>query len=170
MNRGAADEAPDVADDLEPLLTGLTYLLRQAVLPPGMSRAQGRVMGTLRDSGPQRITVLANLERVTQPTMSGLVAGLERRGCVERCADGADRRVVLVRLTEAGRKVLGEIHETRSQVLRDWLALLGEEDRAALARALPALRQLIAVARYGHSGSDRLGRQRPAGTRHETKG
>ena len=106
MYDGAVGEAPDVAGELEPLLTRLTYLLRQAVLPPGMSRAQGRVLGTLRDSGPQRITVLADLERVTQPTMSGLVAGLERRGCVERCADGADRRVVLVRLTEEGRKVL----------------------------------------------------------------
>jgi DNA-binding MarR family transcriptional regulator len=167
MYDGAVGEAPDVAGELEPLLTRLTYLLRQAVLPPGMSRAQGRVLGTLRDSGPQRITVLADLERVTQPTMSGLVAGLERRGCVERCADGADRRVVLVRLTEEGRKVLGEIHESRSQVLQAWLALLGEEDRAALARSLPALRQLIAVAGDGHSGSDRSGWQKASG--HETR-
>ena len=158
-----------MAGELEPLLTRLTYLLRQAVLPPGMSRAQGRVLGTLRDSGPQRITVLADLERVTQPTMSGLVAGLERRGCVERCADGADRRVVLVRLTEEGRKVLDEIHESRSQVLQAWLALLGEEDRASLARSLPALRQLIAVAGTGTAAVTAPGGKRPAGTRHETK-
>jgi DNA-binding MarR family transcriptional regulator len=162
-------EAPDVAGELEPLLTRLTYLLRQAVLPPGMSRAQGRVLGTLRDSGPQRITVLADLERVTQPTMSGLVAGLERHGCVERCADGADRRVVLARLTEEGRKVLNEIHESRSQVLQTWLALLGEEDRASLARSLPALRQLIAVADTGRAAATAPGGKRPAGTRRETK-
>jgi DNA-binding MarR family transcriptional regulator len=121
----------------------------------------------VRDSGPRPITVLADLERITQATMSGLVAGLERRGCVERCADGADRRVVLVRLTEEGQKVLGEIHESRSQVLRAWLALLGEEDRAALARSLPALNHLIAVARHGHRGSDRLERQKASG--HETR-
>jgi hypothetical protein len=61
--------------------------------------------------------------------------------------------VVLVRLTEAGRWVLGEIRETRSQALRAWPALLGGEDRAALARALPARRQPAADATYPVSTS-----------------
>jgi DNA-binding MarR family transcriptional regulator len=164
----AGSEAADVAGELGTLLSGLSQLLRQVALPTGMTLAQGRALARLLDSGPQRVTVLADLEQVTQPTMSALVSGLERRGWAERRADRTDRRAVLVRLTGAGRMVLGEIFETRSQTLRAWLGLLGEEDRAVLARALPALRQLIAVAQRRHSGGDRPERQR--GTRHETTG
>jgi DNA-binding MarR family transcriptional regulator len=108
-----------------------------------------------------------DLEQVSQPTMSALVSGLERRSWAERRPDRADRRAVLVRLTGAGQMVLGEIFETRSQA---GLGLLSEEDRAVLAGAQPALRQLIALAQRRHSGSDRPGWQEAAGTRHEATG
>jgi DNA-binding MarR family transcriptional regulator len=166
----AGSEATDVAGQLGTLLSGLSQLIRQVALPPGMSLPQGRALARLLDSGPQRVTVLADLEQVSQPTMSALVSGLERRGWAERRPDRADRRAVLVRLTGAGRMLPGEIYETRSHALRASLSLLSEEDRAVLARALPALRQLIAVAQRRHSGSDRPGWQREAGTRHETTG
>jgi DNA-binding MarR family transcriptional regulator len=162
-------EATDVAGELGTLLTGLSRLLRQVALPPGMSLAQGRALARL-DSGPQRVTVLADLEQVTQPTMSALVSGLEQRGWAERRADRADRRAVLVGLTGAGRMVLGEIFESRSRILWACLGLLGDEERAVVARALPGLRQLIAVAQRRRSESDRPGRQRAAGTRRETTG
>jgi DNA-binding MarR family transcriptional regulator len=144
----------DVAGELGTLLSGLSQLIRPVALPPGMSLAQGRALARLLDSGPQRVTVLADLEQVSQPTMSALVSGLERRGWAERRPDRADRRAVLVRLTGAGRMLLAEIFETRSQTLRTWMGLLSEEDRAVLARALPAVRQLVAVAQRRHSDSD----------------
>ena len=58
------------------------------------------MLRTLTDA-PRRITDLAELEGLAQPTMTLLVQRLEQRGWVERKRDSDDGRVVLVSLTDA---------------------------------------------------------------------
>jgi len=135
-----------LADELGTVLARLNHLLRQVILPPGMSLAHGRTLATLRDLGPQRVTDLADREQVTQPTMSALVARMERHGWVQRRVDRVDRRVVLVVLTEAGREMLRNVTAARARLLRSWLNALSNRDRAALVRALPALQTVVDVA------------------------
>jgi DNA-binding MarR family transcriptional regulator len=139
--------SPDhLPDDLGTALTRLQQIVRQATLPQGMSLAQARTMVHLRDAGPQRVTVLADLEHVAQPTMTALIGRMERRGWVTRRAEAGDRRAVLVELTDLGRKTLADLVATRSGALRAWLDQLPQGDRTALTRALPALHRLIAIA------------------------
>ena len=57
---------------------------------------------TLDSAGPQRITDLARVEGVAQPSMTVLVGILERDGLVVRRGDPSDKRVVLIELTAAG--------------------------------------------------------------------
>ena len=47
-----------------------------------MSRTAASVLATLRDTGPRRITELAEAEAVAQPTITTLVGRLERDGLV----------------------------------------------------------------------------------------
>ena len=141
----AQQTAPDLrlAEALGTRITRINTLLRQAILSSGPSLAQARTMATLRDSGPRRVTDLAELEQVAQPTMSALIARLERERWVERHGDDGDRRAVLVRLTPTGRAVLGEITALRTRALGAHLESLAESERAALEAVIPVLDKII---------------------------
>ena len=138
-----------LADELGSALSRLHVLLREAVLPPRMSLAQARALATLRESGPQRVTDLAAIERVAQPTMSALVARMERAGWVERGVDDVDRRAVVVRLNAAGSQVLTELTAARAWLLRAHLDALPQAERTTLAAAVPVLNRIISATGRG---------------------
>src|SRR5690348_14017948 len=71
-----------------------------------LSRTATSVLAGLRDSGPQRVTALAEAEGVAQPSMTTLLGRLERRGLVERGPDPDDARAVRVAITDQGRDAL----------------------------------------------------------------
>ncbi|HMC09005.1 MAG TPA: MarR family transcriptional regulator [Actinomycetota bacterium] len=132
-----------LAAELGAALTNLSLLLRQGLLPPGINMAQARTLLSLRDCGPQRITDLAQLERVRQPTMSALIARMEEFGWVARVAGEADRRAVFVRLTDEGKSIIDEAEAARNAALNSYLGALSGDDLAALTAALPPLHRLI---------------------------
>jgi DNA-binding MarR family transcriptional regulator len=107
-----------------------------------VSRTTLSVLATLRER-PRRITELASLEHVAQPTMTVLVSRLEQRGWVERQPDPTDRRAVQVAITDAGTKVLDELIAKRTTLLAERLGELSETERETLARAIPILDRLI---------------------------
>ncbi len=131
-----------LADQLGVLLTRLINVLREAVLPPGMNSAQARTLLALHDAGPQRVTDLARLDHLKQPTMSAVLIRMERIGWVRRYDDDDDLRAVVVRITDAGERVAQQLIAARTAVLELYLADLPAVDRASLAAALPALRKL----------------------------
>jgi DNA-binding MarR family transcriptional regulator len=133
-----------LAEELGAALVELSMLLRRAILPPQISLTQAWTLLILHDSGPQRVTSLADAASVTQPTMSGCIIGMERLGWVRRDTGATDRRVVTVCLTEEGEKVMRELEAARTRTLLADLDFLPAHDRAALAAALPALRRIIA--------------------------
>ena len=108
-------------------------------MPRDMSLTAVATLHTLERHGPQRLTRVASLEGVTQPSMTALVTRLERDGFVERRPDHSDRRVVLVALTGAGEAYVRH----RRQLGVDRLAgLMGElpgEQAVALRAALAAI-------------------------------
>ncbi len=134
----------ELAEELGTVLARLYSFLRRTILPREMSLTQALVLRTLRDRGPQRVSELAELEGVRQPTCSGLVNTLEEEGWVTRRVDESDRRAVVVELTPQGRAVLQAIGDARASVLEQHLATLSASERRALADALPGLRKLIA--------------------------
>src|SRR3954454_20069690 len=94
----------------------LTRLLVREVRPD-VSRTEAGVLRTLTDA-PRRITELAELEGLAQPTMTLLVQRLEQRGWVKRERRADDGRVVLVSLTEAGSATLAEFRAQVGAALR----------------------------------------------------
>src|SRR3954452_2499331 len=108
-----------------------------------LSRTAVSVLAALSDHGPMRITALAAAESVAQPSMTTLVARLERDGLAERSPDPTDARAVLVRVTEAGRERLARLRTARAAAVDARLVALDPEGRAALEAALPVLDKLI---------------------------
>jgi DNA-binding MarR family transcriptional regulator len=81
--------------------------------------------------------------------MTQLIGRLQDSGLVRRDADPDDGRVVRVSLTDAGREVLARRRAVRAERLAVIMAGLGEDDRDALAAALPAMDALTGVRRDG---------------------
>src|ERR1700681_3019086 len=107
--------ATRLADQLGVVLTRLTNLLREAVLPAGMNSSQARTLLALHDAGPQRVTDLARLDHLKQPSMSAVLIRMERLGWVQRLEDHDDLRAVIVRLTPAGERIASELIAARTQ-------------------------------------------------------
>ena len=110
--------------------------------PREMSLTSLATLATLDRSGPRRITDLAVIERVAQPSMTALVSTLERAGLVERRGDPADRRVALVALTAAGAGLLRSRRRAGAEAFEQLIGKLPPDEAAALAAAIPALRRL----------------------------
>jgi DNA-binding MarR family transcriptional regulator len=106
-------------------------------------------LATLDRTGPRRLTDLAVVEEITQPSMTSLVTQLEQLGHVERRRDQADARVVLVAITSAGRKLIRERRVAGAQALTELIDKLDEQDAAQLHAALPALLRLVDVVAEG---------------------
>jgi DNA-binding MarR family transcriptional regulator len=72
----------------------------------GLSPARFSLLATLRYQGPQNVGRLAELEHVSQPTVTKLVNALERDGLVERQPDPSDGRSCAVHLSPKGRALV----------------------------------------------------------------
>lgn len=143
-----------LAEELGEVLARLYGFLRRAILPQQMSLTQALVLRTLRERGPQRVTDLAGIEGVRQPTCTGLVNTMEAEGWVVRNVDASDRRVVLVELTDPGREVLDGITQARAIVLDRYLDRLSDDEKLALAAALPGLQRLVDLGTEGEGVAD----------------
>jgi DNA-binding MarR family transcriptional regulator len=132
-----------VSSELLPRAALLTrVLVRQ--LGGELSRTEVGLLKTLRD-GSRRITELAELEGLAQPTITILIKQLEENGLVTRTRQSDDGRVVLVNVTESGKVALEEYRERASAVLGEYLAEISDEQVEALATATETLAQLVDV-------------------------
>ncbi|WP_308198352.1 MarR family winged helix-turn-helix transcriptional regulator [Actinomadura terrae] len=132
----------ELAAELNRRLRHVVLMLRRAGADQPITSQQLSVLGSL-EGGPRRMTELAAEHGVRLPTMTAQINRLERDGLVGRGRDGTDARVVTARLTRAGREQLAAGRERRLGYLAERFAGLTEEERAAVAAALPALDKLF---------------------------
>jgi MarR family transcriptional regulator, lower aerobic nicotinate degradation pathway regulator len=96
-----------------------------------LSVVQTRLLGVLRDRTPT-MNELATLLGLDKSSATGLVDRAERRGLVRRVASNADRRVVLVDLTDAGRALVAEVSGGFASDVGTLLERLSPSDRSVL--------------------------------------
>ena len=132
-------EGPHAAAALA--LNGLVAALVRG-RPRDMSLTAVSTLSTLERTGPRRITELAVIEGVAQPSMTTLVGNLERDGLVERQTDPADGRVTLATITAAGVAYLQGRRRQNAESLERLIDQLGPAEQAALNSALEALGRL----------------------------
>jgi DNA-binding MarR family transcriptional regulator len=110
--------------------------------PRDISLTAASTLSTLDRTGPRRLTDLALIEGVTQPSMSVIVTGLEQAGLAERRPDPADKRVVLVALTAAGGDYIRARRRVGARAFAELIETLPGDETAALAAAVPAMNRL----------------------------
>ena len=109
----------------------------------GITPSQLAVLSTLDRHGPMGLGDLAAHEGVQPPSATRMVDNLEAAGLVSREASRADRRAVVVQLTNKGRRRVEEIRRRRDAWLAERLSRLTPDEVEALERALPVLEALL---------------------------
>jgi DNA-binding MarR family transcriptional regulator len=108
-----------------------------------LSRTEASMLNLL-SLGARRITDLADVEGLAQPTTTLLVKRLEQRGWVRRERQDHDGRIVMVSLTSAGSVVLEDYRSRFCEVLLSGLAEVAtEEEVDSLISATETIEALI---------------------------
>jgi DNA-binding MarR family transcriptional regulator len=133
----------------EDLITTAARVVRWAPRPSRirLSFAAARILARINDSGPSRISDLAEQERSSQPTITNHIKRLEVAGLVERSPDARDARAWRIRVTDDGLEELAQMRDAFGTSLEPYLAKLSRRDRKALHDGIEALRRLIAMDR-----------------------
>lgn len=87
------------------------------------------------------LTELADRQSVSPPTMSSTITTLEERGWVTRVRSQEDRRVVVIQVTEEGRRVLEETHRQAEARIAALLESLDASEQEVLLQGLNVLRR-----------------------------
>ena len=139
--KGRADVLP-LASSLRLAVMRLARRLRQqgeADVTPSMLSA----LATIERHGPMKLAELAAHERVTPPTITTIVARLERAGMAAKDTDLDDRRISWISLTSEGKRFVEAARSKKTAYLARRLRTLSPEDRAVLERAAVLLERLV---------------------------
>jgi len=93
----------------------LDCILTRALRPYGLTHPQYNILRILNGSYPKGLSVLDIKSRMIDRSsnVSRLVEKLRQVEFVERVPHGEDRRMVVVTISEMGKRVLAEIEESR---------------------------------------------------------
>ena len=133
---------PELAARLRLVLNRLARRLRSQT-PEDLSPSLTSALVTIELQGPITLGRLAACERVTPPSVTRMVATLERLGLVRREADPGDRRVARVSLTSEGQRTVLRTRTRKTAYLAKRLRKLDEAELAIVRAALPVLERLL---------------------------
>ena len=84
-----------------------------------------RVMSLVDELGASTVSALAEADRCSQPTMTGLVNGLAERGWLERRPHPDDARSSLVSMTTQGRAALDDVRRRNAAMVAERITAAG---------------------------------------------
>ena len=142
--RPQADTGSDLAGQVRLTVVRLYRRLRAEHGPGALTGVQSSALDTLSRHGPLTPRELAACERIQPPTMTRLIASLEKAGLISRESHPGDRRQHLLRLTPLGTKVFAEAAYTTTHWFDLRLAELAPEERATLAAAVEVINKVAA--------------------------
>lgn len=139
----SAERAERVADRLHSASIHLLRRVRGRDGESGVTAPHLSALSVLVFGGARTLGELAEAEQVRPPSITRIVRNLEADGLVEREPDPADRRVVRVRATEKGRRILEEGRRRRIRDLATRLASLDEGEMETLERAAELIERVV---------------------------
>lgn len=138
--------APDVlalADRLHSASIHLLRRVRKEDVSTGEGPARLSALSVLVFGGPRTLGELAAAEQVKPPTMSRIVAGLERSHLIEIAQDSHDARRMRIRPSARGTRLLQAARQRRIASLAQQLERLSRQQFAKLQLAAEILGQLL---------------------------
>jgi DNA-binding MarR family transcriptional regulator len=129
--------------DFRATMTQLKCASSERLLREGVSMAQVHIMYTVQRHGEMTMSQLADVLDVSDSNATGLVDRMAERGFVARDRVPEDRRVVVVRVTDAGERLLGEVDALSDEMFRSVLGRLDPAQLRGVGQAVADLRAAV---------------------------
>jgi DNA-binding MarR family transcriptional regulator len=139
----ACSDDPELAARLRLVVNRLARQMRAEASSGSLTPSLDSVLISIEVHGPISLGQLAAREGVTPPSITRMIAELERRDLVRREADPGDRRVAYVSLTGEGRRTVQRTRTRKTAFLAKRLRRLNDAEVAVLREALPVLEGLL---------------------------
>lgn len=136
-------DAVTVADRLHSAAIHLLRRVRKQDVTTGEGPARLSALSVLVFGGPKTLGELAAAEQVKPPTMSRIVAGLDRGRLVRITPDPHDARRMRIVATAKGIHLLQEARQLRIADLASHLDQLSPQERAQVAEAVEILKRML---------------------------
>ena len=123
--------------------TALTDAMEDLVKERGISATQYNVLRILRGSGAEGLcrNELRDRMLTRMPDMTRLLDRMEDAGLVVRVREGEDRRMVMTRITEKGRRLLDELDAPVLALHKRQMARLTDAELRSLSDLLTLVRE-----------------------------
>ncbi|HEX5038722.1 MAG TPA: MarR family transcriptional regulator [Candidatus Limnocylindria bacterium] len=133
------DRADEIIGALAPLLAHHRHRWAARCQAHGVSIVGFQVLALLEMHGGLPMSRLAEELDVALPNATGIVGRLVDRGIVQRTHDDSDRRLVLVTLTDAGQRLIGEMEAGRRERMSRLIAQLDDQQQRRLLQSVKDL-------------------------------
>jgi len=140
--RSARGSSEEIADRLHSAAIHLLRRLRREDDASGLPAPQLSALSVIVFGGPLTLGALATAEQVRPPTITKVVAALEADGLVVREPQADDKRIVRVRATAKGTRLLQEGRRRRVAALVRDLNALSDTELAALRNAVDLIERV----------------------------
>ncbi|MEH7110206.1 MULTISPECIES: MarR family winged helix-turn-helix transcriptional regulator [Bacillaceae] len=112
----------------------------------GFNPSEFKVLATIYQEANEKntevkVSEISQILKVTPPTVTQMINGLEKSGLVERKVDPDDRRAVKIKLTAEGLEAVIKARKTFVENFKGLIDYLGEEDSDQLAELLLKVHQ-----------------------------
>jgi DNA-binding MarR family transcriptional regulator len=131
--------------NLDTIALHLVRAMRRIDTELGVPPARLSALSSLVFGGARTIKALAEGESVTSPTMTDVVAGLERSGLARREAHPTDGRSTMVTATPKGVKTIRRRRAAQVAYINATLAELPRDELDVLVRAVGILSSAFAI-------------------------
>jgi len=136
-------KALQAADQIHSAAIHLLRRLRHQDLAAGTGPARLSALSVLVFGGPKSLQQLAAAEQVRPPTMSRIVAGLEKQQLVERTPDAEDARKIVLRPTARGIELMQQARLRRITDLARRIAFLAPQQQKTMSDAATLLQRVL---------------------------
>jgi DNA-binding MarR family transcriptional regulator len=142
----SAIDPTDRAATIEAIIAGLEDLMRSLAelhapefLEIAVTMPQAKLLYLLGVSGEMHMSELVTRLGVSLSTVSGLVDRVVDHGLATRREDPADRRQVVVSLTESGTAFIDRFRDLNAVQMRELLGVVADDELVGVRNALDAL-------------------------------
>ena len=144
LDRSAGDDPTErIIADFRVTIGAMKCAMSDRLVRLGISMAQLNIMYTLQRNGVMTMSRLADVLGVSVSSATGLVDRMEERGYIERTRVAEDRRIVNVRVTETGTRMIQENDALSDELMRDVLGRLDPVELPVIARAVAEVRAAL---------------------------
>jgi DNA-binding MarR family transcriptional regulator len=131
----------------------------------GVARMEWRLVAALEEDGPMSLSALVRRTDIDQARVSRAIDRLHEKGLVHRTRDTADRRRILLDVSDAGHRLYHDLFPALAQINRRIMAVLDEGEALALAGYLERLTTRAREIQEGGGGVDVRTDRRLGGSR-----